>query len=53
MIARAQLRPALVDASEFPLPDEGTHRLDVPWAVHQARVTLDFARDSRVWTWTH
>jgi linoleoyl-CoA desaturase len=43
--------PHLVAASEFPRPIEGTHRVDVPWAVHQARVTLDFARDSRVWTW--
>jgi hypothetical protein len=35
----------------FPLPLEGTERMADPWAVHQARVTLDFGRGNRILSW--
>jgi linoleoyl-CoA desaturase len=37
--------------SEYPLPNEASHRMKEPWAVHQAMVTLDFDRRSRIRTW--
>jgi linoleoyl-CoA desaturase len=40
-----------VEEAEFPLPREGTARMDKPWAVHQAETTVDFARGSRVLSW--
>ena len=43
--------PHLVSKADFPVPREDENRMDVPWAVHQARVTVDFARDNRVLTW--
>jgi len=43
--------PHLVGDADFPLPDPETKRMEQPWAVHQVRPTLDFARASRVWTW--
>jgi linoleoyl-CoA desaturase len=36
---------------DFPLPKPDTGRIENPWAVHQATVTLDFARRNRVLTW--
>jgi linoleoyl-CoA desaturase len=42
--------PHLVADADFPLPTEGG-RIDRPWAVHQANVTVDFARHNRVLTW--
>ena len=36
--------PHCVGEAEFPLPVEGTDRMENPWAVHQANVTLDFDR---------
>lgn len=42
--------PHLVAGADFPLPaSEG--RMASPWAVHQANVTVDFARNNRVLTW--
>jgi linoleoyl-CoA desaturase len=43
--------PHCVDQAEFPVPRKETGRMENPWAVHQARVTLDFARRSRIVTW--
>jgi linoleoyl-CoA desaturase len=43
--------PHCTGRSDHPLPDEATHELQNPWAVHQAEVTLDFDRGSRVKTW--
>lgn len=43
--------PHLVDKAEFPIPREDTGRMETPWAVHQALVTVDFARENRVLTW--
>jgi linoleoyl-CoA desaturase len=40
-----------VEEAEFPLPREGTGRIDKPWAVHQVETTVDFARNSRVLSW--
>lgn len=42
--------PHLVEDAEFPLPADGD-RMDRPWAVHQAQVTVDFGRRHRVLTW--
>lgn len=35
----------------FPLPDPATGRMADSWAVHQARVTLDFGRGNRILSW--
>lgn len=43
--------PHCTGRSAHPLPDESTHRMKDPWAVHQARVTLNYDRHSRVRTW--
>jgi linoleoyl-CoA desaturase len=40
-----------VEGAEFPLPEEGTARIEHAWAVHQAETTVDFARRSRVVAW--
>jgi linoleoyl-CoA desaturase len=40
-----------VEAAEFPLPDEDTGRMQTPWAVHQVRTTVDFARRNPFLTW--
>ena len=42
--------PHLVGDADFPLPD-APGRIDRPWAVHQAGVTVDFARWNRPLTW--
>lgn len=41
--------PHLQGDSEFPLPQDGA--VAVPWAVHQALVTVNFAQRNRVLTW--
>jgi len=43
--------PHLNAYAEFPVPREDTGRIANPWAVHQAQVTLDFARHNRALTW--
>jgi linoleoyl-CoA desaturase len=43
--------PHCVEAAAFPLPVEGTNRMEHPWAVHQAEVTLDFAQKNPVLTY--
>jgi linoleoyl-CoA desaturase len=43
--------PHCTGLSDFPLPDAASHEMKNPWAVHQARVTLDYDRGSRVRTW--
>jgi linoleoyl-CoA desaturase len=43
--------PHCTSRSEFPLPDTVSHVMKNPWAVHQAEVTLDYDRHSRVRTW--
>lgn len=43
--------PHIVKESDFPLPSQGTERMQRPWAVHQATVTLDFAQKNTVVTW--
>jgi linoleoyl-CoA desaturase len=40
-----------VEGAEFPMPKEGTARIEHAWAVHQAETTVDFARRSRVAAW--
>jgi linoleoyl-CoA desaturase len=42
--------PHLVDKADFPLPNPDTGRMAKPWAVHQALVTVDFARDNKILT---
>ena len=43
--------PHLVSMAAFPLPRPDAPVMEEPWAVHQALVTVDFARESRVLTW--
>lgn len=43
--------PHCVEKAEFPLPEKETGRIKNPWAVHQARVTLDFSRGNPILTW--
>jgi linoleoyl-CoA desaturase len=43
--------PHTAGETDFPLPAEDTGRMATPWAVHQARCTMDFARHNRVLTW--
>jgi linoleoyl-CoA desaturase len=51
VLALVFLTPHLVELADFPLPDEKLGRMPTPWAVHQARVTVDFGRGSRFVTW--
>ncbi len=43
--------PHTAGSVDYPLPRPDTGRVERPWAVHQATVTLDFARRNRVLTW--
>lgn len=43
--------PHMVEEADFPLAQPDTRRMAMPWAVHQAQSTLDFARHNRVLTW--
>ncbi|MBD3344412.1 MAG: acyl-CoA desaturase [Chitinivibrionales bacterium] len=43
--------PHTVEDSIFPVPAEGKGRIDTSRTEHQARVTADFARSSRLFTW--
>ncbi len=43
--------PHCTGRSEFPLPDKVSREMKNPWAVHQAEVTLDYDRHSRIKTW--
>ncbi len=43
--------PHCVEESEYPLPRPDTGRMENPWAVHQANVTLDFERNNIILTW--
>lgn len=40
-----------VEEADFPLPPEGTLRMETSWAVHQMETTVNFARDSKVLCW--
>jgi linoleoyl-CoA desaturase len=40
-----------VEEAEFPLPKEGTSRMERPWAVHQVETTVDFGRNSFTLCW--
>jgi linoleoyl-CoA desaturase len=40
-----------VEEANFPLPHEGTGRMDAAWAVHQVETTVDFARRNRLLSW--
>jgi linoleoyl-CoA desaturase len=43
--------PHLVDKADFPVPNPDTGSMDTPWSVHEALVTVDFARKNPVLTW--
>ena len=43
--------PHCVPQSDFPVPRSDRARIETPWAVQQARVTLDFGRRDRVLTY--
>jgi linoleoyl-CoA desaturase len=40
-----------VEEADFPLPPEGTLRMEHTWAVHQMETTVNFARDSKILCW--
>ncbi len=40
-----------VGEANFPLPREGTDRMDTPWAAHQVETTVDFGRGNRALSW--
>ena len=40
-----------VEEADFPMPQDGTGRMESAWAVHQVETTVDFARRSRLVTW--
>ena len=40
-----------VEEASFPLPGEGSGRIENAWAVHQAESSVNFARRSRVIGW--
>jgi linoleoyl-CoA desaturase len=43
--------PHCTALAEFPIPSEKEGRMETPWAVHQAQVTLDFGRPNRLLRW--
>ncbi|UBF28105.1 acyl-CoA desaturase [Kovacikia minuta CCNUW1] len=40
-----------VEEADFPLPVEGTERIDNAWAIHQTETTVNFARRNPVISW--
>jgi linoleoyl-CoA desaturase len=40
-----------VEEADFPLPSEGTQRMEQSWAVHQMETTVNFARESKILCW--
>lgn len=40
-----------VEDAEFPMPSEGTQRMESRWAEHQVETTVDFAPRSRLVSW--
>ena len=40
-----------VEEAEFPLPPDGTARMETSWAAHQVETTVDFAPRNRVLRW--
>jgi linoleoyl-CoA desaturase len=43
--------PHCTGRSDFPLPDQVSREMKNSWAVHQAQVTLNYDRHSRIRTW--
>jgi linoleoyl-CoA desaturase len=43
--------PHLVEKADFPMPQGDTARMERPWAVHQAFVTVNFAMRNPILTW--
>ncbi|BEQ14182.1 fatty acid desaturase family protein [Desulfoferula mesophila] len=43
--------PHCVSEADFPLPRPDTAQIEEPWAVHQVRVTLDYARRNPIVGW--
>lgn len=43
--------PHCVEDAEFPIPGKDTGRMERPWAVHQAYVTVDYDRRNPLATW--
>jgi linoleoyl-CoA desaturase len=40
-----------VEEAEFRVPADGSRRIDRDFTAHQVETAVDFARDSRLWTW--
>ena len=43
--------PHCVEDAPFPIPDGDTGRMEIPWAVHQANVTVDYSRRNPIASW--
>ena len=43
--------PHCGEQSAFPMPSGETGRMQTPWAVHQVRTTVDYARGNRLLSW--
>ncbi|MEQ9406993.1 MAG: acyl-CoA desaturase [Fuerstiella sp.] len=41
----------VVEHADFPMPPEGSLRIENEWAVHQVETTVDFAQKSRLVNW--
>ncbi len=40
-----------VEEASFPMPEEGSQKIESAWAVHQVETTVDFARGGAIATW--
>jgi len=40
-----------VEEASFPLPEDGSQKIENAWAVHQVETTVDFARGGKIATW--
>lgn len=41
----------MVEGTQFPVPDEQSHRIKQEWAIHQLNTTANFATDNKVISW--
>jgi linoleoyl-CoA desaturase len=41
----------MVEGTQFPLPDEQSHRIKQEWAIHQLSTTANFATDNKIMSW--
>jgi len=41
----------MVEGTQFPVPDENSHRMKQEWAIHQMNTTANFATGNKVISW--